>query len=876
MHALVGLVTGIADDMFNAGKSIISSLGDGFTAAFNGVWGIIKGFLNDIIGAIDLIPGVNIHKIGSSAPGTPAGAKAVGNLQAAGFATGGMVNRPGYFAGEEAPQHPEVILATNPAYRQRNVGLWAQAGNMLGIPGFALGGITKTVGNVLSGAESAVTGGVGALAGLLPNAPNLPKWISGLPGYLLSKAGAFIGSQVNATAAGGGASLPGDVTNWLMQAMAATGVSGPGWMAMLQRQVSRESGGNPNAINTTDINAQRGDPSRGLLQTIGSTFQQYALPGHGNIYNPVDNSIAAIRYMIATYGGGDPARALAVMAARGGGAYRKGGIHGGIPGYAQGGFVADPGTNFSVGVEPTIVQRLTALAQSIGATIYGISGYLTPLHSVAVGGFADDPHTRGQAADIGVNSQLRASAAQLSAAQLAKYGLDRPFDESGAAGNTEVNHIQLLPGWTAKKGSTIAAATKGIPQKAKKHGTTAGFSFPGGSGTMAGINFNSFKAGAVPAGTTPEIKALVGQINGVLDPNHGTIASLSDRISMTGQIDDQLVSEYQAANPYTDTSTGLIAFTDPVSGATTHTLDQTFVNMRIAELQQLLTWQTALRDQLKATLARITELVGRIQSAILTRRLYANKVRDQIRANIAQVNSLLVAEKAPHLTKKQKTALAGQVTALEAQNNTLGGEKLKVGSGGVLGKVTGEINSLGGTLSTMQDNRLAIIGASGIGGTLGAANLDVQSFADQLSVFSPAATAKALASAAAADAAANAGGTGVAAPAGPDPALLQQLLDQAHLATSVAEHQLSVLSATPPFGGSFAQGGIVPGMPGEPRTIIAHGGEAVGTPGDTHVHVHLASGMEWLRQFIGVQVDQSTRRDARNASRPLPGRASRY
>lgn len=60
----------------------------------------------------------------------------------AGYANGGVVTRPGYFAGEEAPAHPEVILATNPAYRQRNLGLWAQAGGMLGVPGFAAGGIT--------------------------------------------------------------------------------------------------------------------------------------------------------------------------------------------------------------------------------------------------------------------------------------------------------------------------------------------------------------------------------------------------------------------------------------------------------------------------------------------------------------------------------------------------------------------------------------------------------------------------------------------------------------------------------------------------------------------------------------------------------------
>ena len=77
--------------------------------------------------------------------------------------------------------------------------------------------------------------------------------------------------------------------------------------------------------------------------------------------------------------------------------------------------------------------------------IYGISGYRTPAHSVAVGGFADDPHTKGEAEDIGVNSLLRSSAAQITEAQLAQYGLYRPFDPSDDPGNTEVNHIQLIP-----------------------------------------------------------------------------------------------------------------------------------------------------------------------------------------------------------------------------------------------------------------------------------------------------------------------------------------------------------------------------------------------------------------------------------------------
>jgi hypothetical protein len=109
------------------------------------------------------------------------------------------------------------------------------------------------------------------------------------------------------------------------------------------------------------------------------------------------------------------------------------------------GFVADPGTSQTEGELPVITADLNALAQALTVTIYGISGYRTPAHSVAVGGFADDPHTRGLAEDIGVNSLLRSSAAQINEAELARFGLYRPFDPSDDPGNTEVNHVQLIP-----------------------------------------------------------------------------------------------------------------------------------------------------------------------------------------------------------------------------------------------------------------------------------------------------------------------------------------------------------------------------------------------------------------------------------------------
>ncbi|MEK6272451.1 MAG: hypothetical protein AABM42_07360 [Actinomycetota bacterium] len=63
------------------------------------------------------------------------------DLSPRGFAKGGIARQRMYEVGEEAPQWPEVILAINPRYRDRNLNLWAQAGQMLGVPGFAQGGI---------------------------------------------------------------------------------------------------------------------------------------------------------------------------------------------------------------------------------------------------------------------------------------------------------------------------------------------------------------------------------------------------------------------------------------------------------------------------------------------------------------------------------------------------------------------------------------------------------------------------------------------------------------------------------------------------------------------------------------------------------------
>lgn len=61
---------------------------------------------------------------------------------------------------------------------------------------------------------------------------------------------------------------------------------------MIERIIANESGGNPRAINLNDSNAKAGTPSKGILQYIDPTFNNYAMTGHQNIYNPLDQLIA--------------------------------------------------------------------------------------------------------------------------------------------------------------------------------------------------------------------------------------------------------------------------------------------------------------------------------------------------------------------------------------------------------------------------------------------------------------------------------------------------------------------------------------------------------------------------------------------------------
>lgn len=96
------------------------------------------------------------------------------------------------------------------------------------------------------------------------------------------------------------------VEQWRTLATRALQMTGQYSEANLERllyQMQTESGGNPNAINNWDINAVNGTPSKGLMQVIDPTFRSYAMPGYDkNIYDPLSNMLASIRYAVSRYG----------------------------------------------------------------------------------------------------------------------------------------------------------------------------------------------------------------------------------------------------------------------------------------------------------------------------------------------------------------------------------------------------------------------------------------------------------------------------------------------------------------------------------------------------------------------------------------------
>lgn len=147
-NRVMDAATSVKDGFLSIGGSIMGWIVDGLKGGAN----LLVEFVNKIIDVINKIPGVDIDHIkkfaegGVNGPGK-GGPNGTGRLAAQGLAhggafarTGGIVGSPITLMGEEAPRHPEFVIPTNPAYRDRAQMLAMQAAQAVGL---AEGGINQ-------------------------------------------------------------------------------------------------------------------------------------------------------------------------------------------------------------------------------------------------------------------------------------------------------------------------------------------------------------------------------------------------------------------------------------------------------------------------------------------------------------------------------------------------------------------------------------------------------------------------------------------------------------------------------------------------------------------------------------------------------------
>jgi SLT domain-containing protein len=305
-NAMVGAIKALAGTLVNLGVWVLARIIQGiksYVAALLAIGGWIKNRIMDGLSAV------------------------VGGLRGAG---GWVLHR--IVDGLKADV--AAILAIGGWLKGRLMdGLRAVAGGIAGMGGWVVArfvdGIKSTFDKIKSGAKWIVDKVVGAVKGFLGiSSPS--KVFEGIGGHMIeglikgmgkadvvkfvakhlggaAKLAADLAGRAAGAVAGvvkGGipamAGMKGNVKDWLTQALKATGHYSKANLAALYGRTMQESGGNPRAINLTDSNAAAGHPSKGLLQTIDSTFSSFSLGG--SIWNPVANAIAAIRYMYATYG----------------------------------------------------------------------------------------------------------------------------------------------------------------------------------------------------------------------------------------------------------------------------------------------------------------------------------------------------------------------------------------------------------------------------------------------------------------------------------------------------------------------------------------------------------------------------------------------
>lgn len=300
---------------YNGVTSAFSGIGRYFQNVGNWITSPVKTAINSVGSAVNWI----YKKLGGSKDLIPKYASGTGKNGVLND-TFGMVNDQSGGTYRELVQFPNgkafipkgrnVVLPMPKGTKVMPAGQTKELMNMNGVPHFKKGAGVFNIIDYIAHPSKLLQYGLDKFTSFRdavePGLSIAKQSISAVKDMALSKIKGFISNFTSSSSNSGGGYNTSGVEQWRNLAKTAlllTNQYTESNLNALLTQMKHESGGNARAINLWDSNAKKGIPSKGLMQVIDPTFKRWAMsPYNTNIYDPLSNMIAAIRYTVSRYG----------------------------------------------------------------------------------------------------------------------------------------------------------------------------------------------------------------------------------------------------------------------------------------------------------------------------------------------------------------------------------------------------------------------------------------------------------------------------------------------------------------------------------------------------------------------------------------------
>jgi len=500
--AIVTALGAIGTLLVGIGRDLIQGFINGVNELWDSAINFVRDLFNGVIGAVK-------EKLGIASPSTVMAEAGRNFIQ-------GFIDGTGSMAG---------------ALKDFVVGIAKDAfEGFKGAVGGALGAVGGAVGDA-AGALGGIFGGGGGSAGGVTIARTTPD--------------GRIGYTANDTVLS-----EGQVRGLIMQAAQIVGVPlSAADVNTLVARAQQESGFHTGAVNLWDVNAQNGTPSIGILQTIGPTFQANAMAGYGDITNPLDNIIAALRYIERVYGGPGGLPGLNSGYARGG-THKAGWFVVGEEGFEVGHLGPNGMTIFPHDLSK---QMLPGFADGT-SNLVGMASGITDWAQMP--SFTPESIQRYLEILQQLNAAYAAGLISLETFNAQVEGLNAVLVQTSTTVPPLVDYVNGLgQGLTAASGE-ILNTTNALPPLAAYVNSL-------GQGSVSATGEITSLGDAIVT-TTGQVMPLVDYVNSL---GQGTVSATGEILSLGNGIQDTGAAARTTIAPLSDTSTGLTNVASAATGA---------------------------------------------------------------------------------------------------------------------------------------------------------------------------------------------------------------------------------------------------------------------------------------------------------------------